>query len=103
MTGAGEMVMAPAAYPPTSWIGAPFCMVRLPPLPFVLRAPPFAALQLELTCIVAWRTTVGPPERRTDGHPRRPFGQVGLPGSSWTIEYCVPLTTRLTAADRVET
>src|ERR687898_73417 len=86
VVGVGVMVMLPAEYPPTRRIGAPFVMVSEPPLPFVLSAPPCAAVHLELTCIVAWRTTVGPPDSRTGGHPRRPFGQLWLPGSSCTIE-----------------
>src|SRR5881397_1770887 len=47
--------------------------------------------------------TVGPPERRNAGHPRRPLGQLGMAVSSRTTEYAFPMFCPLIAAPRVAT
>src|SRR5436190_4260894 len=85
-TGAGEIVSAPGLYWPTMRIVAPLFMVRFDAFPFVASAPPLAELHAELMCIDPSRITVGPPERRTEGQPRWPFGHEGFDGSSSTTE-----------------
>src|SRR5439155_13213702 len=69
VSGVGEIVRAPGAYPPTRLIGAPLLTVIVAELPFELRAPPLPAGHAESTCTAPSKITVLLPENNSDGHP----------------------------------
>ena len=77
--------------------------VTVAELPFVPNAPPFAAVQAESTKIEPPNVSVGPPEIRSDGQPRRAFGQLLFEGSRSTTEYDEPEICPFSAVDVVAT
>src|SRR5919198_4526619 len=101
--GVGEIVRLAGLYPPWSRILDEPLSVTVPAPPLVPRAPPSDAAQPESIISEASNTTVGPPEKRTDGQPRRPFGHELLDGSSVTTEYSDAESWPLIAVLVVET
>src|SRR5215217_5360973 len=63
-----------------------FRKLTLAALPFAPIAPPFAAGHAELAWSEPSNVIVGPPEKSTDGQPRRPLCHVALYGFSSTTE-----------------